>query len=339
LPRIRTVKPDLFGHDDLYDAEKRSGLPLRLAFIGLFTVADREGRFKWRPREMKRHVLPYDDLDFKDVLTALYEARFIGRYEVDGALYGFIPTWALHQTINTREAQSALPPPPADWANTCMHMHAHAMHGSALVTHLPEHVHTPDSDEVSTHEPSPTKPAEAAPIKEAEPIDGGMHVHAHAMHMHAQGEGKGKEGKEVNLKPKTKPMSISRVAEVTEVFDCWRECMNSSRSKLDDKRAKLIATALGMGYTNADLCKAIRGCSRSAWHMGANDRKRPYNGLNLILRDGEHIDSFIAMDDAPPLAHATPPPSTRPSLMAERTRTIQALTGRSKPNDANTFDA
>lgn len=57
MSRIRTVKPELFKHEELFDAEQNSKLPLRLAFIGLFTVADREGRFKWRPRTLKaRHI-------------------------------------------------------------------------------------------------------------------------------------------------------------------------------------------------------------------------------------------------------------------------------------------
>jgi hypothetical protein len=46
MGRIRTVKPELFQHGDLFDAEVESGFPLRLAFIGLFTCCDREGRFK-----------------------------------------------------------------------------------------------------------------------------------------------------------------------------------------------------------------------------------------------------------------------------------------------------
>ena len=46
MSRIRTVKPELFKHEELFDTELASGLPLRLAFTGLFTVADCEGRFK-----------------------------------------------------------------------------------------------------------------------------------------------------------------------------------------------------------------------------------------------------------------------------------------------------
>ena len=48
--RIRTVKPEFFTHEGLFDAEKATKLPLRVAFVGLWCAADREGRFRWEPR-------------------------------------------------------------------------------------------------------------------------------------------------------------------------------------------------------------------------------------------------------------------------------------------------
>jgi hypothetical protein len=114
---IRTVKPELFKHEELYQAEKKSGLPLRLAWIGLFTVCDREGRFKWRPNELKLDVLPYDDVNFTLVLSALLEHSFIESYEVDGERYGFVPSWQKHQWIQGRERSSGIPAPPQSVAS------------------------------------------------------------------------------------------------------------------------------------------------------------------------------------------------------------------------------
>jgi hypothetical protein len=90
LARIRTIKPEFFRHADLYEAEKETGLPLRLAFAGLWTAADREGRFKWRPRELKLDCLPHDDVDFSRVLDALTTRGWLVRYAVDGVEYGAI---------------------------------------------------------------------------------------------------------------------------------------------------------------------------------------------------------------------------------------------------------
>jgi hypothetical protein len=81
---------------------------------------------------------------------------------------------------------------------------------------------------------------------------------------------------------------------IGEVFAYWQKTMNSPGSKLDDKRRKAIVNALKL-YEPRQVCEAILGCSRSAWHMGQNDRHRKFNGLDLILRDAEHIDMFVEL--------------------------------------------
>lgn len=112
MGRIRTVKPELFKHGGLFDAEQETNLPIRLAFIALFTCCDREGRFKWRPRDLKVDCLPHDDVDFSRVLDALTTRGFVVRYaSEDRSEYGYIPTFNKHQVINNREAPSELPSP------------------------------------------------------------------------------------------------------------------------------------------------------------------------------------------------------------------------------------
>jgi len=112
MSRIRTVKPDLFKHEELYELELETKLPIRLAFIGLFTVSDREGRFKWRPNQLKIDVLPYDKCDFSRVLDALATRGFIEEYESEtGEKYGFVTNFTAHQVINNRESKSQLPSP------------------------------------------------------------------------------------------------------------------------------------------------------------------------------------------------------------------------------------
>ncbi len=112
MKRIRSVKPELFEHEALYDTEKACGLPVRLAFISLWINCDREGRFEWRPKRLQRQLLVYDDdVDVGVILEVLRDADFIHQYEVAGKLYGVIPTWHKHQKVNHREAKSALPGP------------------------------------------------------------------------------------------------------------------------------------------------------------------------------------------------------------------------------------
>lgn len=119
MPRIRTIKPEFFQHESLYDAERESGLPLRVAFAGLWTVADKSGRFEWRVRQLKLNVLPYDECDFSAVLSALESYGFIVRYDVEEKSYGCIPSWAQHQHVNVREPSSTIPAPYEDGEVTC----------------------------------------------------------------------------------------------------------------------------------------------------------------------------------------------------------------------------
>ena len=109
--RIRTIKPEFFHHEGLFAAEIETKLPLRVAFAGLWCIADREGRFKWEPRRIGVQVLPYDGVDFSRVLDALTTRAFVLKYRVGDACFGWIPSFKKHQVINNRESQSALPDP------------------------------------------------------------------------------------------------------------------------------------------------------------------------------------------------------------------------------------
>jgi hypothetical protein len=111
MGRIRTIKPEFFKHSGLFDLEQKTGLPLRVAFSGLWTIADREGRFKWRPREIKVDAFPYDDCEPSHVLDALVAGEFIVKYACGSGEFGYIPSWKSHQFINNREAASTLPNP------------------------------------------------------------------------------------------------------------------------------------------------------------------------------------------------------------------------------------
>ncbi len=111
MARIRTIKPELFRHEELFELERETGLPIRLAFAGLFTCCDREGRFEWKPRQLKLDVLPWDECDFSRVLDALRTRGFIKKYASQGREYGYIPSWHKHQIVNNREKESELPNP------------------------------------------------------------------------------------------------------------------------------------------------------------------------------------------------------------------------------------
>ena len=123
MARIRTIKPEFFKNHKLFKAEQEEGLPLRVAFAGLWTVCDREGRFKWRPEELKLECLPFDDVDFSRVLDALWSRGYLEKYAINSPspsdennddldeFYGYVPSWNDHQVPNNKESKSVLHSP------------------------------------------------------------------------------------------------------------------------------------------------------------------------------------------------------------------------------------
>lgn len=58
---------------------------------------------------MKGDILPYDDLDFAKVLEAFLSRGFIRKYRCGSEWFGCLPTFAKHQYVNNREANSEIP--------------------------------------------------------------------------------------------------------------------------------------------------------------------------------------------------------------------------------------
>jgi hypothetical protein len=111
MARTRSIKPGFF------DNEVLGGLPplTRLLFIGLWCIADREGRLEDRPKRIKKTLLGYDDVSTSEVsemLQALHDTGFIIRYTVDGEEYIQVVNFAKHQNPHVKEKASEIPPPP-----------------------------------------------------------------------------------------------------------------------------------------------------------------------------------------------------------------------------------
>jgi len=112
MPRIRTIMPEFFKHEVLAEHSPAE----RLAFIGLWTLADVAGRLEDRPRRIKAELFPYEDLDMEEILIDLANAGFIRRYLVDGAHLIQIDGFTRHQRITGKEAQTPTRyPDPPTW--------------------------------------------------------------------------------------------------------------------------------------------------------------------------------------------------------------------------------
>lgn len=104
--RSRNIKSSFFTNEHLAVCS----WPARLLFIGLWCVADREGRFEDRPLRIKGQVFPFDDIDVAPLLDELASQEFIVRYEASGRKCFHIPNFLKHQTPHRNEAESILPP-------------------------------------------------------------------------------------------------------------------------------------------------------------------------------------------------------------------------------------
>jgi len=104
MGRIRTIKPQLFRHEELQDLEvTHPGQHIILTFIGLLTVADANGVFEWKPRTIKLDVLPFIEYEQERTLNILTDAGLLIKYTTEGRTFGCIPTFRKHQRITGRE--------------------------------------------------------------------------------------------------------------------------------------------------------------------------------------------------------------------------------------------
>lgn len=116
MARARTIKPAFFTNEYLSELPYEA----RLLFIGLWTLADRNGRLEDRPKRIKGALFPFDSFDADNVLTMLADSpeRFIVRYEVDGQRYIQITNFAKHQHVHMKESAGTIPAPGEYGAST-----------------------------------------------------------------------------------------------------------------------------------------------------------------------------------------------------------------------------
>jgi len=111
VARTRNIKPAFFDNDILGSLEPLT----RLLFIGLWCIADREGRLEDRPRRIKKTLLGYDDVNTEEtsrMLQQLHDNGFIIRYHAEENDYIQIVNFTKHQNPHMKEKDSEIPPPP-----------------------------------------------------------------------------------------------------------------------------------------------------------------------------------------------------------------------------------
>ncbi len=114
MARARNIKPSFFDNEDLGELTPLT----RLLFIGLWCLADREGRLEDKPKRIKKMVLGYDAVSINGVdemLSSLNNSGFIVRYSTDNdEQYIQIINFTKHQNPHIKEKPSIIPPAIAD---------------------------------------------------------------------------------------------------------------------------------------------------------------------------------------------------------------------------------
>jgi uncharacterized protein YlbG (UPF0298 family) len=99
MARARNIKPGFFTNDNLGELSAYA----RLAFIGLWSQADFNGNMKYKPKRLKVEVLPYDNVDFSELVKELSDAGFVMTYETGGDQYLHVINFKKHQRPHKNE--------------------------------------------------------------------------------------------------------------------------------------------------------------------------------------------------------------------------------------------
>lgn len=154
MARTRNIKPSFFSNDDLAELSAHT----RLLFIGMWTLADKEGRLEDKPRRIQAVIFPYEQIDCNELAAKLQGKKFITRYEVNGEPYIQINNFTKHQNPHPKEQPSTIPEP----AEICEAVKLndeprkeHSLPCSSFLTSIPS-LSNPSLESVSGETPSAT---------------------------------------------------------------------------------------------------------------------------------------------------------------------------------------
>jgi hypothetical protein len=105
VARIRSVHPGFFTDESVVELDPQA----QVLLIGLWTEADDQGVFEWKPVRLKMRLLPVAMVDVASLLENLAAADAIKRIEVDGASFGLIRNFCKWQRPRKPKAWYPLP--------------------------------------------------------------------------------------------------------------------------------------------------------------------------------------------------------------------------------------
>lgn len=105
--KARLIRPGFFDNEQLAECP----LETRLLFVGLWMLADREGKLKDEPNRIRVKIFPYERFEVDKMLGELETKGFIRRYSVGGIKCLLIENFTKYQSVHKNEASLNLPHP------------------------------------------------------------------------------------------------------------------------------------------------------------------------------------------------------------------------------------
>jgi hypothetical protein len=97
MARIRSIHPALFTDEAFVSVS----MAARVLLVGIWTEADDQGVFDWKPVTLKMRLMPVDNIDVSALLTELGQAGMIKKFEQDGKALGAIRNFCKFQKPKT----------------------------------------------------------------------------------------------------------------------------------------------------------------------------------------------------------------------------------------------
>ncbi len=97
MARIRSIHPGLFTDE----AFAGLSMPARVLLLGLWTEADDQGVFEWKPITIKMRIMPVDNVDVPALLIELERAGVVKSFQQDGKTFGAVRNFCKYQRPKT----------------------------------------------------------------------------------------------------------------------------------------------------------------------------------------------------------------------------------------------
>jgi len=316
MARIRTIKPSFFMNEKIAELPPKA----QLLFIGLWILADREGRLQDRPRRIRGELFPYEvGLDLDELLNELEKSGFILRYGVKGSDYLQVVNFTKHQMPHYKEVASVIPPPPNHKSSGITPGGVDRLMREAVIARDKQCVECGATGKLAVDHIIPRSKGGGHGMDNLQTLCGKCNSskgnrnsisnrrrlnvkstspqdQSNVPGLAAQ-EGNGEQEHEQEQEQEAEADSCRVEAtstDVRDVFEYWVMVMGKTdKALLTPGRRQKIKARLREGYSVDQLKRAIDGCRASEFHQGMNDKGRKFDDLDLICRSGEKVEQFI----------------------------------------------